>query len=56
MISNGIIYYLNLTIDEFNELAKKGPFFKLGDLTSKVSKTPLLRLLLQQILKKPMKN
>ena len=38
MISNRIIYYLNLTIDEFNELAKKGPFFKLGDLTSKVSK------------------
>ena len=38
MISNGIIYYLNLTINEFNELAKKGPFFKLGDLTSKVSR------------------
>ena len=38
MIESGILYYLNLTVEEFNTIAEKGPFFKLGDITSKVSK------------------
>ena len=38
MIESGILYYLNLTVEEFNDIAKKGPFFKLGDIRSKVSK------------------
>lgn len=38
MIESGILYYLNLTVEEFNDIAQKGPFFKLGDIRSKVSK------------------
>ena len=37
MVESGILYYLNLTAEEFNTIAKKGPFFDLGDITSKVS-------------------
>jgi hypothetical protein len=38
MLGSGILHYLNLTPDEFNDIAEKGPFFKIGDITSKVSK------------------
>ena len=38
MIESGMLYYLNLTAEEFNTIATKGPFFDFGDITSKVSK------------------